>query len=156
MLRAPSPSLRDAVHRIANLPEVLAAIAPGYVSVNLDAFFNTPGNVAFGDDSGAVLFAALGDGRYEGHYLFHPSAPRKTLLQACRTALWVAFTVHGASAIVGHVPAENLRARALTRALGFTRSGTSASPSGRSCVDYTLERAQWATSSAASSGASAT
>lgn len=151
MSQARSPSLRDIANDIANLPEVLAAVAKGFASVDLQPFFRDPRNVAVGHPSiGMALFAPLGDGRFEGHYLFRPTAPRSLVLPTCRTALRVVFTQFGASAIVGHVPADNVRARAVTRALGFTRQGSSVSASGRSCVDYIMERAAWATLSGAS------
>jgi len=145
MSQAPSLSLRDVANDIANHPDVLPAVAKGFDAVDLRPFFLNPLNFAVGHPSvGMAMFAPLGDGRFEGHYLFRPGADRRHVLDICRGALTIAFTRYGASAIVGHVPADNVRARTITRALGFTRQGTSVSASGRSCVDYVLERAQWA------------
>lgn len=150
----------DVLNRLANDPAVLSRMAPGMSSVDMSGFFLRPGNFMLGDERGAALFAMISPGVYEGHYMFpHLIGTRKRIqgetrpIDKCRAFIDTVFTDHYADAIVGHTPVEDRAARALSRALGFTRQGTSVSPMGRSCVDFVLERHQWATLSGASSGA---
>lgn len=124
-------------------------LAPGFARVEMAAFFERSGNVMLGDHTGIALFGMVSPGVYEGHYLF----PGRASIDKCREFLFTMFTDHYADAILGHVPVENRAARTMTRALGFTRQGTSVSDSGRSCVDYVLERREWETLLAASSAA---
>lgn len=140
------PSDAEILNALANQPDVLAAMALGYDAVDLSAFLRWPGNVMLGDEHGAALFAELGGGMYDGHFMFPAATRPKRIIDTCRGFLDVMFTTHHASRIVGAVLADNRRARAMTRALGFTPLGRSVSETGRSCVLYTLERAQWATS----------
>lgn len=140
------------LNRIANLPEVLEGVAPGYSWVDLSAFFNNPHNVMLGDERGLAIFAERPGERgvFEGHYLF-PTAGREwrhgQVLELCRSWLRAMFTEHAAQAIWGYVSTENAASRALSRALGFAPRGHSLLPSGRPCVVYVLERATWAKSS---------
>lgn len=124
-------------------------LAPGFDRVDMTAFFDHPGNFMLGDKDGIALFGLVAPGVYEGHYLF----PGPASIDKCRAFLSTVFIDHYADAIIGHVPVEHSAARAMTRALGFTRQGTSVSFSGRSCVDYVLERRKWETFSAVSSAA---
>lgn len=142
------PSLPDIANAIANHPEVLARVAPGFDALDIRPFFGKPENVFCGGADGMALFAYVEPGVYEGHFLFPPGTPDK--FHHCRLFIAWLFTYGGAARIKGQVPADNLPARAMTRALGFTRQGISVSPSGRSCVDYTLERDTWAILSEAS------
>lgn len=121
-------------------------LAPGFDRVDMSAFFERPGNFMLGDADGIALFGLISPGVYEGHYLF----PGRASIDKCRQFMSTVFIDHYADAIVGHVPVENRAARTMTRALGFTRQGTSVSFTGRSCVDYVLERRKWETLSAAS------
>lgn len=133
---------------VANQPEVLLNMAPGYESVELSKFFRDPKNVMLGDDRGVLLFGHQGSGVYEMHYLFtHALRGRKALL-AAKTALKTMFTTYGATKIVGATPRDNQPARVMNRALGGRLTGTSIDGSGRCCLNYELERATWATSSA--------
>lgn len=154
MSPTPSPSLLEAANAIANLPEVLPHVAPGFASVDMSPFFASRWNVALGDADAMALFGWLHPGVYEGHFLFRPEVPDK--LRRARQILDVMFTEYGASAIVGHTPVELRPARALVRALGFTPQGHSVTEvTGRSCVKYILERQKWAKLSAAFSADSA-
>lgn len=130
----------ELLNRVINdmLPE-WPGLAPGFSRVDMTAFFERPGNIMLGDADGIALFGLVAPGVYEGHYLF----PGRASIDKCRKFLSTVFDSHYADAILGHVPVENRPARAMTRALGFTRQGTSVSLSGRSCVDYVLERHSW-------------
>lgn len=141
---------------IANLPDVLAGLAPGYTSIDLSPFFTNPKNVMLGDTYGCAIFAHRDTepGVYEGHYMF----PEDTRIargwatgSMCRRFLHTMFTEHGAQAIWGFTPTENAAARALSRHLGFAPRGPSLLPSGRPCVMYVLERGSWAKLSGESS-----
>lgn len=145
----------DLLNAICNRPEMLAALAPGYDSVDMSGFFERPGNVFLGDADGAAIFAEKpGEpGVFEGHYLLVPG--RAGNVDLARSFLRAMFTDHGAQAIWGFTPKENAAARALSRLLGFAPRGTSLLPSGRSCVIYVLERTRWETLSGDSSAVSA-
>lgn len=136
-----------------NDPSVLGAVAPGYADVSLAHFFDDPRNVAFGDADGFVLFAALGAGRYDMHYLFTARRRGKAALQQVREGVKLLFTEHSATAICGETPRENRAARTASRAIGGRPVGVSTDTHGRPCIKYMLDRATWATLLAASSGA---
>lgn len=142
----------EVLNLVANQPGVLEAVAPGYETLDLSAFF-VPGNVMFGDALGVVLMGKAGHGVYEMHNLMTYRKRGKAALDLCRHAINSMFTEHGASTIYGHVPRDNLPARLVARALGGRPSGTIVDTLGRPCIIFVLERALWATSSAASSGA---
>lgn len=139
----------DELNALINDPVILKQL--GYEWLDLTGFFARPGNIALGDKDGAALFAAMGDdGVYMGHYIFPPHCRGKAALEKSRAFLKIMFTTHGARLIVGETPLGNISARCFSRALGFTRQGTTAS-NGRSCVIYHMERDLWATLSAESS-----
>lgn len=125
------------LNQLVNDPTILEHVAPGHYAIDMAGFFR-PGNVMLGDQHGAALFGMISPGVYEGHYLLKPGQ-----IGLARQFISQLFTEHYADAIVGHIPVNHRAARAMTRALGFTRQGTSVSPSGRSCVDYVLERHTW-------------
>ena len=129
---------------LINEPDILKACAPGYEQVYAEGFFTRPGNVIFGDFDGAILFGFLEDGRYEGHYLFTRKLRGRDRIERCRDALNYMFTVKNAFAIVGQTPRENHAARVMNRALGFRPTGVSKDQFGRDCINYVLERRQWA------------
>jgi RimJ/RimL family protein N-acetyltransferase len=133
----------DLLNRVINQPEVLHALAPGYLTIDLTGFFDAPGNLMLGDDRGVVLFAYCGDGTYEMHYALTSSLRGKAALQAIRTAIGALFTYRDAHAIVGSTPRDNRAARVINRALGGRPYGVSVDSMGRDCIDYVLERATW-------------
>ena len=139
----------ELLNRIANEPRNQQQL--GYTDIDLSGFFERPGNVALGNDKGVALFAYLGRNKWEGHYIFSSEMSGDESIVLAREILDLMFTKLNASAILGQVLADNRPARHLTRALGFAPVGTSVSPSGRSCVNYKLERAHWAALSAESS-----
>jgi hypothetical protein len=143
------------LNEIANSPEVLRYVAPGYASVDMSGFFESPGNVMVSANGGCVLFADRGEGVYEGHYLLTYALRGAKAMRFLRAALDFAFTVRGASAIVGDTPLDNRAARAVTRALGFLPVGERVDTSGRYCVSYRMERSRWAQLSVGSLGVSA-
>lgn len=138
------------LNMVANQPEILPEVAPGYAEVNLAPFFDNPRNIMIGDERGLLLFGHLGNDEYEIHYLLtcHLRGPRA--LFAIKKALSYMFTYRNASAIRGSTPRENRAARAMNRALGARPIGESTDSAGRACINYLLERATWAISSAAS------
>lgn len=138
----------ELLNRIANEPRNQQQL--GFTDIDLSGFFQRPGNVAIGTQEGVGMFAYLGDGRWEGHYLFSHESRTTESLDLAREILDVMFTKLDASAILGQTPESNLPALRLTRALGFTPVGTSTTPSGRSCVNSKLERSQWEALSEAS------
>lgn len=128
---------------VVNQPEVLPFVAPGCEYLDMEPFFNNPANVMLGDERGLVIFAALGDASYEGHYLLTralPAAQRLPFLRACLVAM---FTEHNAHAIRGKTPRDNRAARIVNRALGFLPVGSALDNTGRPCTYYVLERATW-------------
>lgn len=139
----------ELLNDIANRPEVLDGCAPGYAGLNLAEFFNEPNNIMLGDERGVLLFAYSDrTDSYEMHYLFTHELRGQAALKACRAAIKTVFTRTGAAAIFGATPRENRAARAMNRALGARPIGVSQDSQGRACINYILERATWAISSA--------
>lgn len=137
------------LQRVTNQPEVLAGVAPGYLRLDMGAFFDRPGNFLFGDDRGLVLFGDLGNGVFDVHYLFTSSLRGRAALLTIKEAFSALFTYHNARAITGAIPRENRASRAMTRALGCSPTGISVDSQGRDCINYVLERATWVTFSGA-------
>ncbi len=133
----------ELLNSVVNEPEVLSAVAPGRQCVDLSMFFDKPGNLIFGNEHGLLAFAYLGDGIYEGHYLFTNTMNRRLAMLLARRALRVLFTRYGASAIVGVTPRGNLGARVVNRALGLQPVGSATDTAGRPCIKYRLEKTQW-------------
>lgn len=136
-------ALPEMLNRVANAPEVIRGLAPGYLAIDLKAFFDSPENVMFGDDRGVVLFGAKGDGAFDMHYLFTSSLRGRAALSTIKEAISALFTCHLAHVITGSTPRENRAARAMNRALGGIPYGVSVDSQGRHCIDYVLERATW-------------
>lgn len=137
------------LNMIANQPEVLQWIAPGYLRIDLGPFFDKPGNLMLGDDRGVVLFSFLGDSTYKMDYLLTSSLRGPAALRAIKTAIAALFTQREAHAITGQTPRDNRPARAVNRALGGRPYGVSVDSQGRHCIDYVLERETWVRSSGA-------
>lgn len=135
---------------VANQPEVRAAMAPGLMAVDMSGFFDRADNLMFGNEHGLVIFAHLGDGIYEGHYMWTDTLSARAGLRMTRSAIRAVFTKHGARAINGVTPRGNKAARAVNRALGFHPTGSTRDTMGRECIKYTLERELWEVLSAAS------
>ncbi len=139
----------ELLNRIANEPYNQQAL--GYEHIDLSGFYNRPGNIAIGTDQGVGLFSYFGHGKWMGHYLFSSGLSGVDTIGLARSIIDKVFTLEPASAILGQTPEGNKPARMLTRALGFAPVGTSTTASGRSCVNYKLERSHWAALSAESS-----
>lgn len=118
-------------------------MAPGYLRVDMAAFFDKPGNLMLGDERGVVLFSFLGDSTYQMDYALTSSLRGRDAMQAIRTAIAALFTHHNAHAIIGLTPRTNRAARAVNRALGGRPYGVSVDSQGRDCIKYVLERATW-------------
>ena len=131
------------LNRIANQPEVLAGIAPGYLAIDIAAFLDKPSNLMLGDERGVVLFSFLGDSTYQMDYLLTSSLRGPDALRAIKRAIAALFTHRQAHAIIGQTPRDNRPARAMNRALGGRPYGVSVDSQGRHCIDYVLERATW-------------
>lgn len=133
----------DLLNFVANQPEVLREVAPGYRWVDLSNFLENPKSLMFGNEHGLVIFAYLGDAIYEGHYLMTNTMPANVAMPMFRRALAELFTKHNASAINGATPRGNKTARAVNRALGFRPVGFTHDTMGRECIKYLLERKTW-------------
>lgn len=137
---------------VANQPEVLGGLAPGYQEVNLASLSEKPNTLLFGDEHGMLLFNYLGDGIYEGHYLFTDTLDRRDAVKLARRAIRELFTTHHASSINGATPRALLGARAFNRALGLVPVGETTDTMGRPCIKYRLERGRWVQSLEQESG----
>ena len=141
---------------VANQPEVLRHVAPGYANIDLTAFCTKPGNYIMGDEGGCVIFApsTANSTVYEMHYLLTNDIRGRDALYFTRFCLELMFTKQGATAITGLTPRDNRAARAMNRALGARPVGEQTDIFGRLCIKYVLEREQWVQFSAASSAVS--
>lgn len=139
----------ELLNYVANHPDVLRHIAPGYRDVDLSGFFTVAENVMFGDHRGLILFLAHpSDHTYQMHWLLTDAIRGAAALAMAKAAIETMFTQFDACAITGATPRDNLSARRMNRALGGTPVGVSTDSQGRPCIDYRLERKKWATSSA--------
>ncbi len=130
---------------LVNQPEVLPHMAPGYWRVDMRGFFDRPGNLIVGDAHGVVLFAPMGDGKYEAHYMLTSSLRGRDRFQRIKEAFTALFTYRDAVAIVGAIPRENRASRVMSRALGCRPIGEKVDSQGRPAIIYILERKTWAT-----------
>lgn len=137
------------LNMIANQPEVLPWVAPGFTSVDLSDFFDRPGNLMLGNMLGVVLFAELGEGVWSTHFLFTDSLRGPDALRAIKLAFNSLFTYRNCVAITGLIPRENRASRAMVRALGCRLIGHATDSHGRPCNSYIMERATWVTLSGA-------
>lgn len=133
---------------VANHPDVLRYVAPGYRALDLSTFFDVKENVMFGDTRGLILFLYQPDHTYKMHWLLTEAIRGRQALLMARNAIATMFTNYDCCAITGSTPRENRAARMMNRALGGLPTGVSKDSQGRHCIDYRLERVQWATSSA--------
>jgi len=133
----------ELLNYVANQPEVIKGLAPGYECVNLASISEKPNTLIFGDEHGVLMFNYLGDAIYEGHYMFTDTLNRRDAMRLARRAIKELFTTHHASAINGATPRANLGARAFNRALGLVPVGETTDTMGRPCIKYRLERGQW-------------
>lgn len=136
-------ALPEMLNRVANAPEVIRGLAPGYLAIDLKAFFDSPENVMFGDDRGVVMFVRKDHEHYEMHYLMTRCMRGKAGLLAIKEAIRELFTYHAASVITGSTPRENRAARLVNRALGGRPYGVCVDSQGRDCINYVLERQTW-------------
>jgi hypothetical protein len=135
----------DLLNYVANQPEVLAfAAAPGVPALDLTAFFRNPNNRMFGDELGVVIFVQESEDVYRAYMLFTADCRGRDALRVMRKALRGMFTSGGARVIIGTTPREYRAARAMIRALHAKPTGDSIDGYGRNCIDYVLERAEWA------------
>lgn len=137
------------LNMIANQPEILPWVAPGFSHVDLSDFFNRPGNLMLGNVLGVVLFGELGEGLYSTHFLFTSSLRGADALRAIKMAFSSLFTYRDCVAITGLIPRENRASRAMVRALGCRLMGQTVDAHGRACNSYIMERARWVTLSGA-------
>lgn len=137
------------LNRIANQPEVLPWVAPGYQNIDLSAFFEREGNLMLGDERGVILFAAMGEGLYSCHFLFTTSLRGANAARAIRAAFTSLFTSRDCVAITGLIPREHRASRAMARAIGCRPIGEAFDAHGRSCISYIMERSRWVTLSGA-------
>lgn len=133
------------LNSLANEPEVLSALAPGFENIDLSKFFKAEGSVMVGDEDGVMLFVNIGNGAFNMHVLFSRRLRGRLALTAIRHMVTRVFTLHGAKAIVGTPPNANLAVRRMARSIGCAPVGHSTDSLGRPCTNYLLERDTWVT-----------
>lgn len=134
----------ELLNYVANHPDVLPAVAPGYESIDLGTFFDVKENVMFGDARGLILFLYQPDSHsYEMHWLLTEAIRGKAALGMAKNAIATMFTNYDCCAITGSTPRKNLAARRMNRALGGEPIGVSKDSLGRRCINYRLERRTW-------------
>lgn len=129
---------------VANQPEVLATAAPDVQQLDLSDFFDNPNNRMYGDATGLALFIQIDEGVYRCIVLFTRDCRGRKAAKVIRRALKGMFTTCGAHVITGTLPRDFRAARALARALNAQPVGSSTDGAGNACIDYVLERAEWA------------
>lgn len=142
------PQHKALLEHVANHPDVLRFVAPGYQHIDLSCFFTNEANVMFGDHRGLLLFLAQPDHTFEMHWLLTEAIRGRSALLMAKNAIKTMFTNFDACAITGSTPREYRAARTMNRALGGVPTGVSTDSTGRPCINYRLERVTWAKSSA--------
>jgi len=133
----------ELLNRVANRPEILRSIAPGWSAVDLSLYTLHPRTYLFGDDDGVVLYVMRGHRTWDVHFLLTDALRGKNAIQRIKESLETMFTTHGALCIFGSTPRDNRACRAMGRALGARPIGVSIDYFGRASLDYVLERDQW-------------
>lgn len=128
----------------ANDVSIQPHVAPGFPLMDYGTFFDNPRNVMTEHKHGIALFIYIGNGDFDGHFLFGPNLRGKDAVSAAQAMINDIFTVHHANSILGKTPVENRPARLVSRALGFIPYGRgSVDTFNRPCVDYVLSRNEW-------------
>lgn len=133
----------ELLNDVANSPEVLEYVAPGFPSIDLAPFFNDPHNVMIGDARGLVLFIWKGNGVYEMHYLFTYALRGARALRVIKDAINAVFTIHGGRVVCGDVPRDHRASRVMSRAIGARPIRDTTDQAGRACIRYIIERDKW-------------
>lgn len=140
------------LNMIANRPEILTQVAPGYANVDMAPFFTNPNNMLVGNEHGVVIFIHLGEGIYSCHILLTETLRGRDALTALRMSFTALFTNRNCVAITGLIPRENRASRVIVRALGCRPIGSALDATGRASISYIMERGTWATLSGESLG----
>lgn len=133
------------LNRIANLPEVLPFVAPGFDHVDLTNFIAQDKNFCLRYRGGYMIFAHAGGDKYEGHFLFPAKIRGKRALTSARKIVTHMFTKRGARAIYGDIARTNRAARVFARTLGFNRIGQGRDSAGVPFVRFHITSTEWAT-----------
>lgn len=136
------------LNRLANHPNIMPVLAPGYEWIDLARAYSKPGILLVGDSLGVIMMVPCDNPPtvMEWHWLLTPCVRGAKALRLARAAINEAFTHPNICAIVGATPRCNRAARLMNRALGARPTGLSVDSHGRECINYMLERDPWATS----------
>lgn len=134
----------DEITKAVNDDRIKQAFAPEGITIDLCNFYESGLNIAFKVNGGIGAFTYVGEGIYEGHYIF-TDIHGKELLKQAKAMIERMFTLYGANVILGYTPRDNRAARFMSRSLGFKATGFSKIDYlGRDCIEYRLEAQQWA------------
>jgi hypothetical protein len=115
------------IHRLASPVQLAARVAEpdmeGLVSGDFDAsqWLVDPGNIGLTDGHNIMLFEAMPEAVWRGHWLLRDRG-RKAFLTAANFLRYM-YALHGARVIVGLVPAHCRASRWFTRQMGFVSGG---------------------------------
>jgi len=137
--------LADRINNVVNHPEVRPyVLAQNDEPIDLSELLANPANVALMCDFGGLLFINLGSGAYEVHTQFLPNARGAFALVVTQNALRWMFTRTDALELWTKVPARNLGALGLVRAIHGQKEFTSAECLGEKDVaSYSLNYMRW-------------
>lgn len=113
------------LNSILNHPEVFPLISDGSSdSIDMTPVMESPDVVALYGEHGGQVYQRLQPGLFEAHSAFRPEGRGEWALAATQQTLKWVFTRTEAVEIVTRVPAGNLAARALAKAIGGTHDFT--------------------------------
>lgn len=132
----------DFLNRVVNHPEVSRWMLGFKPPFDLSHLVNDPANIFLANEHGGFLFLKQEDYTYGVHTQFLPEGRGNSLRLARDAAFWM-FTQSDALAIETYVPVDNVAARKLTIATGFSL-WHSMEVNGRACELYFFTLKQWA------------
>lgn len=139
----------EAFNAIANHPEVMPFIVQkGQDYLDFAAFFSDPANVGFMGDGCCFVAHRLEPSVYEVHSMALPDARGRNVFMTATAAIRHMFIATPAMELLTRVPAGNLAADTLAKAVGFglefERPKSWASPEGeKDCRFYALRYPEW-------------
>lgn len=132
--------------RLVNLPGIAPAMGIPYKQhLSMRNYYKRKGNIALSCPCGAMLFAYVGGGEYQCHWLFIPGSPGKDIKAHAKAMHDEMFTKHNARVIKGYPPRGNRAVRVVGTALGYTKiqDAEHTDDLGRPCDIYEMRREQW-------------
>ncbi len=128
--------------RVKNAETIRQAVGD-YCAFDIEEWVNNPRNIALGEDNDLALFEYEKEGVYTGHYFFNRRKGREAI-KLSKAILQELFTNEqfNIKIIRGLTPLENLKARWMSRHVGFKSYGAIQTLLGP-CELFILTKDEW-------------